>query len=69
MKPVIFDSKKATVAVIAALTTFLLNVLPIFLPNVPVEIWQQTADLIMKIAIAYLSVQGTVDVVKAFRGQ
>lgn len=67
MKPVIFESKKATVAVVAALLTFLLNVLPIFLPDVPMEIWQQAADLIMKIAVVYLGAQGAVDAVQAFR--
>ncbi len=67
MKPMIFGSKKATVAVLGAVLTFLLAILPMVLPNLPVEAWQEAADLIMKVAMVYLGVQGTVDVVETFR--
>lgn len=62
--PMIFDSKKATMAVISAVLTMLLSILPIFLPNVDPSMFQDAADFIMKIAAFYLASQGAVDVAK-----
>ncbi len=65
--PPIFKSKKATLAVISAIITLLLSVLPIFLPNVDPTIFQDAADFIMKIAVVYLPSQAVVDVAKALK--
>ena len=62
--PMIFGSKKATMAVISAVLTMLLSILPIFLPNIDPTLFQDAADFIMKIAAVYLGSQGAVDVAK-----
>lgn len=66
-QPPIFGSKKATITVISAILTMLLNVLPVFLPDVDPSIFQDAADFIMKIVMFYLPSQAAVDVAKVIK--
>jgi hypothetical protein len=68
MKPFVFESKKATLLVIAlAFITFLQTTLPAVFPTVSSDIFASLTDLLTKLSMAYLGSQGIVDAVKAFR--
>ena len=69
MKPIIFKSKKATMAVVAAVVTFLLTILPVFFPDLPADVLAQAGDVVLKIAALYLGAQGLVDVATVLKGQ
>ena len=60
--PLIFQSKKATVATIgASLVTFIMTVLPLLFPEVAQEVWTETSKLLTQIISLYLVSQGAVD--------
>lgn len=65
--PLIFNSKKATVAVISAVLTMLVSILPIFLPEADPTLFQEAADFIMKIALMYLPSQAAIDIAKVIK--
>lgn len=68
MKPFVFESKKASLLVVAlALVSFVQTVLPVALPNMPADVFTSLADLLTKLAMFYLGGQSIVDVVKALR--
>lgn len=66
-QPPIFGSKKATIAVVSAVLTMLLNILPVFFPDMDPSIFQDAADFIMKIVLFYLPSQAAVDVAKVIK--
>ncbi len=60
--PLIFGSRKATVATVgASLITFIMLILPILLPSVAPEVWTETSKLLTQIVSLYLVSQGAVD--------
>ena len=60
--PLVFGSKKATVATVgASLITFIMTVLPILFPEVAPEVWTETSKLLTQIISLYLVSQGAVD--------
>lgn len=65
----IFNSKKATITVIGAIVGAFLQVLPVMFPGVDPSIFQEAADLIMKIVMIYLPSQAAVDVAKVVKQQ
>lgn len=65
----IFGSKKATIAIVGAVLTMFVSVLPVFFPVVDPAIFQEGADYIMKILVMYLPSQAVVDVVKVIKQQ
>ncbi len=65
----IFNSKKATITVIGAILGALLQIMPIVFPDVDPVIFQEAADLIMKIVMIYLPSQAAVDVAKVVKQQ
>ena len=60
--PLVFGSRKATVATVgASLITFIMTVLPILFPEVAQEVWTETSKLLTQIVSLYLVSQGAVD--------